>query len=161
MASARLPNNSRRQPWRRGTSAVSLSATASMSELEATSFGAMPSCSHTTLSASFSTSAAACAASLMSSRPSSGWGSDLPSSARPAATAFRTASPTRELAMPLGRARSWFSASRVCGDCTAISAMASSFSTRERGTFFSRASRSRQAATSISTPSCFLDAAAP
>ena len=72
---------------------------------------------------------------------------------RPRATAATIASPQRDRSKPLGSERKCLSFSIVVGACTAMSAMTSSLRTRERGTSRNCASRSRQAATSISTAS--------
>ena len=63
--------------------------------------------------------------------------------------------PHFERSKPFGSERKPASFSSVVGACTARSPITSSLSTRPRGTSRACASRSRQAATSISTASSF------
>jgi hypothetical protein len=116
-------------------------------------FGATRSASAVALSSTLSRSSTAPLLGRPRSRSSRGRLCGSIAEARP--TAASTSPPARERSKPFGTERNSPSASTERGARWTMSISASSFSTRLRGTSRPCASRSRQAASSISTASSF------
>ncbi len=153
-ASARSPNNSRRQPRRALDLGLVLAGDLFKIVHRGDDLGGDAVLLEVMRSSTFKSSTVA-EAPLESGRSRSMRGSVLGSRSSPAFTASRICSPARERSNPLGMERSCASRSGVVGCCVAISPITSSFKMRERGMSRPCASRSRHAATSISTPSSF------